>query len=197
MRVRTRFNPRPHAGRDFVTDRFGRSDVSFNPRAPCGARPLTLFASVTANEFQSTRPMRGATGESSQKGGAEESFNPRAPCGARLRLRGFSSILVGFQSTRPMRGATSTTLPKSTIRTVSIHAPHAGRDTIANGVHLLMDVSIHAPHAGRDRPVLEFFVILDLVSIHAPHAGRDKARSAACFFGTRFNPRAPCGARPR
>ena len=56
----------------------------FNPRAPCGARPVNFEAKYTDVEFQSTRPMRGAT------------------CGANLPPVSGKE----FQSTRPMRGAT-------------------------------------------------------------------------------------------
>ncbi|EFR40726.1 hypothetical protein HMPREF9162_2203 [Selenomonas sp. oral taxon 137 str. F0430] len=33
----------------------------FNPRAPCGARPGISSSSQSFSEFQSTRPVRGAT----------------------------------------------------------------------------------------------------------------------------------------
>ena len=37
---------------------------------------------------------------------------------------------------------------------------------------------------------------MDDVSIHAPRAGRDIPRRYRSVLTTRFNPRAPCGARP-
>ena len=55
-------------------------------------------------------------------------FNPRAPCGARLRLGTNDQTIIPFQSTRPMRGATAPLPILKKISTVSIHAPHAGRD---------------------------------------------------------------------
>ena len=59
----------------------------------------------------------------------DNNFNPRAPCGARLTSRMYTLSAASFQSTRPMRGATL--IPELAIRpmaTISIHAPHAGRD---------------------------------------------------------------------
>ena len=56
-------------------------------------------------EFQSTRPMRGATGL------VDAEFKGQA-----------------FQSTRPMRGATIMDWFGDTFFIISIHAPHAGRD---------------------------------------------------------------------
>ncbi len=58
--------------------------------------------------FQSTRPMRGATGR------------PLSPCADTLR----------FQSTRPMRGATVPVCDRRLCVVISIHAPHAGRDVL-------------------------------------------------------------------
>ena len=108
---------------------------------------ILIWASVI---FQSTRPMRGAT------------------C---LR-HGTIITMMAFQSTRPMRGATNHWKEFNGENTISIHAPHAGRDFRAKPSCLEPLISIHAPHAGRD-----FAVLL-----------RD-------FCSPYFNPRAPCGAR--
>ncbi len=123
----------------------------FNPRAPCGARRDEVVAicesgriSIHAphagrdtdslptvlekGEFQSTRPMRGATRCNLRQLEQREHFNPRAPCGARRMTDAFTcrrsyfnprapcgarpaarrrDLSRGrFQSTRPMRGAT-------------------------------------------------------------------------------------------
>ena len=51
----------PHAGRDFSPASFRSTGSDFNPRAPCGARPIASNALKTRSTFQSTRPMRGAT----------------------------------------------------------------------------------------------------------------------------------------
>ena len=78
----------------------------FNPRTPCGARlrykpcscPIWIisihaplagrdgYAPIYARqnfEFQSTRPLRGATGVDCRELVGDGDFNPRAPCGAR------------------------------------------------------------------------------------------------------------------
>ena len=104
-------------------------DINFNPRAPCGARRVSMYSKPQARLFQSTRPLRGAT---------------VAFCAARRRmpifqstrpLRGATSSLwlmrmsLRFQSTRPLRGATPyRTLPR-VATAISIHAPLAGRDS--------------------------------------------------------------------
>ena len=56
-------------------------------------------------------------------------------------------------------------------------------------------ISIHAPHAGRDR-LLTAKTKSAAISIHAPHAGRDGTSAIGLPSYGHFNPRAPCGARP-
>ena len=117
----------PHAGRDPSSPMSRRIRHSFNPRAPCGARPIAESGKNPKKGFQSTRPMRGATIDVVHDYQDYE-----------------------FQSTRPMRGATRPCCCPPPRRGVSIHAPHAGRDLIRQFLFSLYNVSIHAPHAGRD-----------------------------------------------
>ena len=51
----------PHAGRDPYESKVKHYFQYFNPRAPCGARPIAGSISSSTWKFQSTRPMRGAT----------------------------------------------------------------------------------------------------------------------------------------
>ena len=140
--------------------------------------------------FQSTRPMRGAsvdfvTGE----------------------------IIRGFQSTRPMRGATFDGFLSCLVAVVSIHAPHAGRDT--QYVTLISSPGCFNPRApcGARRPSLmdgaSFLMfqstrpmrgatdskggqqLSDAVSIHAPHAGRDRASSRRALLQGGFQSTRP------
>ena len=60
----------------------------------------------SSNEFQSTRPVRGATLAAYYFGIVQADFNPRAPCGARRAVA----------TVDDHRSA------------ISIHAPRAGRD---------------------------------------------------------------------
>ena len=238
-------------------------DCYFNPRAPCGARPMTTSCVFRARTFQSTRPMRGATsagrrrrpqrryfnprapcgarlspslhyaarvgisihaphaGRDKQRywtRSARRHFNPRAPCGARRQLAvppklcmlhfnprapcGARPLVIflghrgqGFQSTRPMRGATAYIILSMSAMMISIHAPHAGRDSKAPQDAEQIKISIHAPHAGRDCPK----------DTHGPHmadfnprapCGARRGAGSIRLGGGYFNPRAPCGARP-
>ena len=188
------FNPRAPCGARQGQPACGNCGAYFNPRAPCGARLRRSQGGRGIEQFQSTRPVRGATmtieqrvavleisihapragrdGEGGASGGESEDFNPRAPCGARLLAIMTLLLLSIFQSTRPVRGAT--------------------RSAPADVISAL--ISIHAPRAGRDF-LLCNSVLADFISIHAPRAGRDSRPSSIVLRNTYFNPRAPCGAR--
>ena len=97
----------PRAGRDRAPARPRCPSCYFNPRAPCGARPIQAIAKRFNVSFQSTRPVRGATLRKRRylrridisihapRAGRDRigrntllrssDFNPRAPCGARRR----------------------------------------------------------------------------------------------------------------
>ena len=146
----------------------------FNPRAPCGARPTRKGRLYGRKWFQSTRPVWGATdGRDADIYGAN-GFNPRAPCGARPKLMDLTSDAKKFQSTRPVWGAT-----------------------------VILSINRHLTSFQSTRPVWGATEIVELargeriVSIHAPRVGRDRSARARRPMHTRFNPRAPCGARPR
>ena len=102
----------------------------FNPRAPCGARPLASDARSFAFPFQSTRPLRGATLQAIKESVPSIWISIHAPLAGRDAVSAYSihfsiisihaplagrdrkrrthfSGLLTFQSTRPLRGATS------------------------------------------------------------------------------------------
>ncbi|EGK58592.1 hypothetical protein HMPREF9081_1898 [Centipeda periodontii DSM 2778] len=99
----------------------------FNPRAPCGARPLQKEGLVVVTEFQSTRPVRGATG-GSVPAGVAMAFQSTRPVRGATMLFAMIPPPHSFQSTRPVRGATRLCDKRGDGDFVSIHAPRAGRD---------------------------------------------------------------------
>ncbi len=97
----------PMRGATFVFAALPRPDFDFNPHSPCGERLRERFRPVKAQKdfnphspcgerrkietvaakhiiFQSTLPMRGATGRSVCENGKHHDFNPHSPCGERL-----------------------------------------------------------------------------------------------------------------
>ena len=145
--------------------------------------------------FQPTRPLRGATEQSSSS--AEPSqFQPTRP------LRGATESFCQnpwsekFQPTRPLRGATSDTGAIGSKTTISTHAPLAGRDSRPGG-SLLASIQFQPtrplrgattwPHRNYHRQ-MGFQPTRPLRGATARLSGR--------LDGHRhFNPRAPCGAR--
>ena len=173
--------------------------------------------------FQSTRPVRGATGATTMQqpgnsvsihaprtgrdqaftpdiGAIDSRFNPRAPYGAR----------------RPM---SCCSIP---IRAVSIHAPRTGRDQGKRSSRCQLKFQSTRPVRGATRPDslhrhrasfnprapygarrrVRACGRANAVSIHAPHTGRDLIRMAILHgrlagrnWRYCFNPRAPRGAR--
>ena len=184
----------PHAGRDR-----GRNDhpphcCCFNPRAPCGARQKTDAQYADDLEFQSTRPMRGATHNKHTIGIHVCGFNPRAPCGARLYLGNEGLSIIEFQSTRPMRGATTDILEERRYRMFQSTRPMRGATLRTSLGICRCTVSIHAPHAGRDSrsfaPLFEDICFNPRAPCGARHDFDVSSLGRCCF-----NPRAPCGAR--
>ena len=149
-------------------------ESDFNPRIPCGMRPVYFFIRRTINAY----------------------FNPRIPCGMRRIGIHLPLCDTRFQSTHPMRDATSGKVIIDPESGISIHASHAGCDkyvTYDNGSEL--SISIHASHAGCDslldtapRAIQNFNPRIpcgmrhaqqgyrqnhNKISIHASHAGCD------------------------
>ena len=145
------FNPRTPCGVRRRSHRQQRRWIHFNPRTPCGVRlagvgPVGIFVAISihapragcddrlggllfpAQIFQSTHPVRGATGWRCHQGqqlaisiqapragcdmaclpcsGSRIHFNPRTPCGVRLGFRTADDVFAE----------------------ISIHAPRAGCD---------------------------------------------------------------------
>ena len=169
--------------------------MDFNPRTPCGVRPLAcvlegllgIFQSthpvrgatndtkqrLSGGEFQSTHPVRGATGVADTTGFSINDFNPRTPCGVR---RHPLSIL-------PARH-----------RHFNPRTPCGVR--LHNGwiIDMVRDFNPRTPCGVRRYP-LDGVVHFELISIHAPRAGCDRLTRFRLTTRENFNPRTPCGVR--
>ncbi len=117
---------------------------SFNPRTPCGVRPLPFWKPYAPLRFQSTHSLRSATkpdsyrlsdipvsihallAECDGKNGRTLrrmfGFNPRTPCGVRPGLVDIEQMVKEFQSTHSLRSATSDFIGQLFPFWVSIHA---------------------------------------------------------------------------
>ena len=183
----------PHAGRD----QRGRvvkvlSVVSIH--APHAGRDMqNMQQSARSGMFQSTRPMRGATGNLFCCWGFKSvsihaphagraicvrrlihlriGFNPRAPCGARRHAMLQDENAALFQSTRPMRGATYNACRRLGGESFNPRAPCGARRVPAADHWLRNWFQSTRPMRGATRHK-HIRVKEHGVSIHAPHAGR-------------------------
>ena len=188
----------PHTGRDGTPAAAAQQGEPISIHAPHTGRDGELYVcNYMMFKFQSTRPIRGATSPGPCNTRRYCDFNPRAPYGARLiGPKNQRSIPWEFQSTRPIRGATVSPDQYDGDSTISIHAPHTGRDLRSWGTSMISTIfqstrpirgatcsidwrcadawiSIHAPHTGRDRRGVCAVQGPSGISIHAPHTGRD------------------------
>ena len=163
----------PLAGCDSASGAKTQMPTNFNPRTPCGVRPEKAATEKAAAEFQSTHPLRGATG--TVLGDTQTDY---------------ISIHAPLAGCDPVGGIADAS------HGISIHAPLAGCDQEICCKALGKDgISIHAPLAGCDDHRVLFRHAVP-ISIHAPLAGCDLAVSRSSRRAANFNPRTPCGVRP-
>ena len=146
----------------------------FNPRAPCGARQAMSSAFGLSHVFQSTRPLRGATSASGSTMRPTGNFNPRAPCGARRQSPQQSSARKHFNPRAPC-GA----------RPRRVH----------NYLAVWLFQSTRPLRGATDRLKVHF--ASSLFQSTRPLRGATNGVAAARQICIDFNPRAPCGARPK
>ena len=143
------------------------------------------------NLFQSTLPLRGATGIEAVHIQGNVDFNPRSPCGERrLTKKRFTGYLQ-FQSTLPLRGATTSSGTGKRSWIISIHAPLAGSDDGAARHSAGPGISIHAPLAGSDLLLIKMARCMQDISIHAPLAGSDESNDQNSTDNSEFQSTLP------
>ena len=153
------FNPRPPCGERPVNSSYLFAMSSyFNPRPPCGERLIGLFKFNKLALISIHAPHAGSDSKTAKCACPVDYFNPRPPCGERHEPA-----------------------PSSRARyCISIHAPHAGSDhELGGGEYAAHRISIHAPHAGSDSAVAAVERRFS-ISIHAPHAGSDTIFRGKC-----------------
>ena len=191
------FNPRTPCGVRHVMSSSQASIAHFNPRTPCGVRRLLpgirgirLRISIHAplagcdnvcsyncnrrDIFQSTHPLRGATGPASRRPWSDSDFNPRTPCGVRRENIPYSKFTVK----------------------ISIHAPLAGCDLVGVGLLVGREISIHAPLAGCDQSNAPLHITSARnFNPRTPCGVRLAQQQKLDNQTVDFNPRTPCGVR--
>ncbi len=171
---------------------YGRS---FNPRTPCGVRPLFVAFPPKKRGFQSTHSLRSATPLHHRKSHCSCRFNPRTPCGVRPSAIMGSGGSKPFQSTHSLRSATVCGYQRRYIREVSIHALLAECDG-SPPKSTFKPSSFNPRTPCGVRPTWRT-IDMSLSKFQSTHSLRSatrgnsvEQRSVPCF-----NPRTPCGVR--
>ena len=104
----------------------------FNPRTPCGVRRDSASGNLTRIGFQSTHPMRGATGYYYviANPGTISIHAPLAGCDEIFQTHRF---LLFISIHAPLAGCDLHTANTRAERVISIHAPLAGCDFVTSG----------------------------------------------------------------
>ena len=139
-----------------------------------GATGSSSAATVSAGVFQSTLPVRGATRQPLKYFDCTTDFNPRSPCGERPS--------VGGVRLRP--------------RKISIHAPRAGSDTVTGDTTLgVMHFNPRSPCGERLAAKIPGSVVVTDFNPRSPCGERPQMQPGRGRDDD-FNPRSPCGERP-
>ncbi len=124
---------------------------NFNPRSPCGERPVAAIWIRRSGVFQSTLPVWGATRRSPRRWCRSSYFNPRSPCGERQ---------VCYRYTYGDLH-------------ISIHAPRVGSDPCCSGrIRGRTHFNPRSP-CGERRNIGVVESTPQQISIHAPRVGSD------------------------
>ena len=134
-----------------------------------------IFQVFQQRQFQSTLPVWGATSRFSAPAHIPPDFNPRSPCGERQAVFWTCTAANIFQSTLPVWGATVCLVGAAAIR---------------------IKFQSTLPVWGAT-PKTSAEALAEIISIHAPRVGSDSSRLSFPMASYNFNPRSPCGERPR
>ena len=146
----------------------------FNPRSPCGERPQAAAnVALSYNDFNPRSPC-GERRSGSALRREHRKFQSTLPVWGATRLGISAKAKIVFQSTLPVWGATMTCLLPGLWRVFQSTLPVWGATAHKALRNYFMEISIHAPRVGSD--------------------GTLKATEVTDAY---FNPRSPCGERPR
>ena len=147
---------------------------NFNPRSPCGERPVAAIWIRRSGVFQSTLPVWGATRRSPRRWCRSSYFNPRSPCGERPLLFWPYSRPYSFQSTLPVWGATRP--PHRSIYDLCHFNPRSPcGERLGSGSTTSVYSNFNPRSPCGERPVEQLAVRGDTcISIHAPRVGSDR-----------------------
>ena len=193
------FNPRPPCGGRQICSLFRASGLHFNPRPPCGGRPQRFARNVRGkNDFNPRPPCGGRPPRRRVRNGRCRGFQSTPPVrGATGRDFDILEIGKAISIHAPRAGGDLSAVMRVTEDSdISIHAPRAGGDTMAAQARIyITTISIHAPRAGGDQKIIKFCWHCGRFQSTPPVRGATSLDAIARTTEGDFNPRPPCGGR--
>ena len=159
---------------DIVVGFCRRPNQYFNPRPPCGGRPL-LQCHGRVKSYISIHVLRVEDDSILLRSSHfNQNFNPRPPCGG--RHRGADEIVKAIK--------------------ISIHVLRVEDDTAISAKSCTTAISIHVLRVEDDNPTQIPSRRRRNFNPRPPCGGRPRFGCAGGCVGCDFNPRPPCGGRP-
>ena len=192
--VSTYFNPRSPCGERPTAQHMAPRPMDFNPRSPCGERQATRPTGTAHPQFQSTFPLRGATGR-----GRWHDFHRiisiHAPLAGNDSCATLSTCDCRFQSTLPLRGATRSGM--LTLRGSVFQSTLPLRGATFATIHPITDIIFQStlPLRGATR-ALTMLGVDNTFQSTLPLRGATRTKQTAPRRRQDFNPRSPYGERP-
>ena len=131
----------PLAGSDSSSLPTRSPTTNFNPHSPCGERPLACCLMVLSDVFQSTLPLRGATGQVQRaSANGREHISIHTPLAGSDLETGFVILRILISIHTPLAGSDSSSLPtRSPTTNFNPHSP-CGERPLACCLMVLSDV---------------------------------------------------------
>ena len=148
------FNPRSPCGERPVPFVKAHHYSDFNPRSPCGERPVVVCLTLELVKISIHAPRVGSDGIQKKFVNMLANFNPRSPCGERQEPDVAAAPYLHFN-------------PRSPCGERPICRPSSKRPG--------SDFNPRSPCGERPRPCADV-VTLPRISIHAPRVGSDNNR---------------------
>ena len=193
------FNPRSPCGERPVRTGCRWQYLHFNPRSPCGERHQPLDVRMSSSIISIHAPRAGSDAIAPISAQVRPKFQSTLPVRGATRVCIAAHSDKAFQSTLPVRGATfRAEYPLMRCVVISIHAPRAGSDQSLRCIQAFKpDFNPRSP-CGERRSILRPQHVPALDFNPRSPCGERRCRSSAVRSRRRyFNPRSPCGERRR
>ena len=189
------FNPRTPCGVRPLSAHRIRSYGHFNPRTPCGVRRARLYHPHPLWLDFNPRTPCGVRGYLGGRGGVPWYFNPRTPCGVRHAVTVASCAVRDISIRAPLAGCDVENLVrKSTAYHFNPRTPCGVRRAACSVPPRRRRFQSAHPLRGATRSAAALHRLAK-ISIRAPLAGCDPLGCIKYRLQCHFNPRTPCGVR--